>query len=721
MKRISLLLFYVIGLIIFQQCDTPSSGLERNNPNDPDLESFVIQAPQFSGFEFYSDKSVKLTWTDTTSYIDGYILEKSLDGINFNLLDTVEYPTSEYIDDSKALTRDTQYSLKSFRKIETGLNVSDSAIYGIDFGTMLLVNSSYSPSPSQLNLSWEFTSSWPFIVEIVVFSGFDGVSYVDTLRNGETSFTYPFEQDFEERYLEARAYVFEEELLDTTENQMLTRIGTQYLTMDHLPDNFQVNVVNEMEVNMSWEDNSGIEEGFQILRSKKYLGSDPEVIATLPPNTTTYTDSDSPFTNAYSDFDGNRIVEYGVRAYIGDTHTGVFGYEAVLPYSQPPTLYENATTSSSIGLFWTQPNSNVPITSYILQRSVNNGPFSDYQTFDSSGNSYVDTDLQSENEYSYRVRSNASPYSNRIDFHQSIYLKLSRDMRIDNPGFFKLSDSGNLLVTSGIISGKTYMLIYNVNTGGRTKSYQVSGYEITNSDIDEERGRIAFTSNETNSLVVIDYVNDEIIAEENNFSNVYDLVFSPDGKFIYTVNMNSEVKKYDINSNSVVFTKALNSTTGGFRGITINPTGDKIAANYDGLFSIIDSSGTTVEQAGIDQGSVSNFISFSGSGNTLSYISHFNHAFAFDANSKERLFGASAQHISVNFDDRYAVIKNRDGVYLIDLQLQQSVSFLSSGANQIRFSPNSNKVMLLNSNSIQVWEISDDEKWIKDEQPNIYD
>lgn len=329
-KSFFLLLFFIV--LITQSCKQPTSTeFIRSNPFDPDLESFVLSPPQTPDFELFFDKSVLLTWKDTTNFTDGYILEKSLDGTNFFLLDTVEFPSLEYLDDSKEVTPNTRYSLKSFRKIESGLNVSDSIAFGIDFGNMILVNSSYTPSLSQLELSWEFTSGWPFIVELVLFSGFDGIDFLDTLRNRETNFSYSFEQDFKERFLEARAYIFEEDLENPDDDSYSSRVGAEYYTMEYLPEPIRIEVINEFEVQITWTDNSDFEDGYEVSRKKSDFvqAGGFDIIAELPANSTSFTDTQSPFAGV-SCKDSIKEIRYGIIVKKGDTGTGILGLSAYL-------------------------------------------------------------------------------------------------------------------------------------------------------------------------------------------------------------------------------------------------------------------------------------------------------------------------------------------------------------------------------------------------------
>ncbi|MFV1883607.1 MAG: hypothetical protein ACMZ7B_03885 [Balneola sp.] len=324
-----LILFFVF---FTQSCKQPTSTeFIRSNPFDPDLESFVLPPPQTPDFELFFDKSVLLTWEDTTNFTDGYILEKSLDGINFFLLDTLEYPDSEYLDESREVTSMTRYSLKSFRRIETGLNISNPISFGVDFGEMVLDTSFYSATESELNLSWEFTSGWPFIVEVVLFSGFDGVDFLDTLRNRETTYSYSFEQDFKERFLEARAYIFEEDLENSDDDSYSSRVGAEYYTMEYLPEPIRIEVINEFEVQITWSDNSDFEDGFEVSRKKSNFvqAGGFNIIARLPANSSSFKDTQSPFSGV-SCIDGFKEIRYGVRVIKGDTGTGILGLSAYL-------------------------------------------------------------------------------------------------------------------------------------------------------------------------------------------------------------------------------------------------------------------------------------------------------------------------------------------------------------------------------------------------------
>ena len=330
MKNLVLIVLGISFSLSFQSCDGPTySEFERNNPNDPELSTFIPSPPQNLAYAFFSNRDVLITWEDTSDFIDGYIVEKSLDGIDFFTIDTLESPNLEYLDISRTLTRESKYALRSFIRFDSDLNISDPLITGIDFGEIILESSFYSESSSSLNLSWKSTTDWPFIIELVLFSGFDGVEYLDTLRNGETSYEYSFEQDFTERFLEAKAYAFEEDLEDSTENSYTSRIGAEYYTMDYLPGNVQISVINESEVMITWEDNTDFEEGYLIQRKKTNLTSSGnyDTLANLAPNSTSFTDTQSPFSGV-SCANGVKEIAYGLRVYKGATGTGFLGMRA---------------------------------------------------------------------------------------------------------------------------------------------------------------------------------------------------------------------------------------------------------------------------------------------------------------------------------------------------------------------------------------------------------
>ncbi len=720
---------FIISFLLLLNCKGPtSSEFIRNNPKDPELATFKLSPPQTPDFRFLSDKSVLLSWQDSTNYTDGYILEKSLDGANFFLLDTVDYPTLEYLDESKEITSDTRYSLKSFRRIDSGLNVSDSIAFEIDFGEMIITESFYSSTPSGLTLTWDFTSEWPFIVVVRQYSENENIESLDTLFIPDTSFTYLFERDFSYHSLEARAFINQEEL----EKGKIFNSGVSfYEPLDVLPEIKNVNIIDETEVLITWEDNSDFEEGFEILRSKNYQGKDPEVIAIVPANTTTFIDTLSPFENAFSFNDFSDVQEksvfYGIRAFKGESGSGIFGEKATLRISKPSILVNNST-ENAISLSWSIDNSSEAIMNrFILQRKVNGSFFSDYRTFDKNTFTYTDTDIIANNTYSYRIKTLSSNPSDELNFIFSEYPIPERTISVSGAGFFRFSDSGNLIVTSGYnfdINSNRRIFIYDINSGQKIYEYEVmssTGYEISNVDIDELNSVVAFASDETNSLIIIDYLNDQIIDEINDI-DVYDLEFTPNGKYIYTISWFSHIHKHNINDGITEQLMLRSSRTGSFRSISVNPQGDKIAANQGGKFLMVDSSGTGIPFQAISLGSVSNHINFSGSGKLLSYISHFKSGYIYEVESKERVFGLSTDLIGVSSDDKYVLAWSRNILYLIDLESKSVVYSTGYVTNQLRFSPTSPNTFIIKSgDEFHVFSISDSKKWNKVDKPNIYD
>ena len=726
-KTLTILILFFVFFI--QSCKQPTSTeFIRSNPFDPDLESFVLPPPQTPDFELFFDKSVLLTWEDTTNFTDGYILEKSLDGINFFLLDTVEYPAIEYLDKSGEVTSMTRYSLKSFRRIETGLNISNPISFEVDFGEMVITESSYSSTPSGLTLAWDFTSEWPFIVIVRKYSENKNIESLDTLYTPQTSYTYLFDRDFSYHSLQAQAFIDQEEL---EKENIFGSGGSIYEPLDVLPEINNVTIIDETEVVLVWQDNSDFEEGFEILRSKEYNGANPVVIATLPANTTTYIDTLNPFENAFSFNDFSDVQEksifYGIRAFKGESGSGIFGNKATLTISKPSIFVVN-TTEDAISLSWDIDHSSKALMNhFILQRKVNGSFFSDYKTFDKNTFTYTDTDIITSNTYSYRIKTVSSNPSDELEFIFSEYPVLQRTIPVSGAGFFRFSDSGNLIITSGYnfnLNSNRRIFIYDINSGQKIYEYELnpnSGHEITNVDIDEDRGVLAFASIISKSVLVIDYINDQLVRDTDNI-NAYDLEFSNDGRFIYTNSMHGEVYQYNISGDRIEFQIPPSSVTSGFRSISVSPDGSKIAFTTDGEFNIIDSTGLSISFPSIDLGSVSNHINFSGSGNSLSYISHFKSGFIYDVATKNRTLGLSTDLIGVSSDDKYALAWSRNVLYLIDLDSKSSVYSTGYVTNQLRFSPTSPNTFIIKSgDEFGIHTISDAKKWNKIDTPYIYD
>jgi hypothetical protein len=149
------------------------------------------------------------------------------------------------------------------------------------------------------------------------------------------------------------------------------------------------------QIDLSWADNSGNEDGFQIERSDD--GVNFSSIATPPANTTTYADTG---------LTPNTTHHYRVRAY---NSAGVSADSNIasaatpdVPPAAPTGLAATAPSSTQVNLSWTDNADNE--TGFKVERSTDNVNFSQIATTSPNVTTFSDTTVTAGTTYYYRVR-----------------------------------------------------------------------------------------------------------------------------------------------------------------------------------------------------------------------------------------------------------------------------------------------------------------------------
>ncbi len=158
-------------------------------------------------------------------------------------------------------------------------------------------------------------------------------------------------------------------------------------------------------VNLSWIDNSQIEDGFRIERKTSSTPFIP-IGDPLSANTVSYTDSDV-----------EELVEYTYRVYaFNGNGNSPYSNESKVrtPLNAPSGLTAIPVSPSVISLSWTD-NSSIE-GGFRIERKKGTDPYATVATVSSNIKSYADTGLSSSTTYYYRVRAykgiSVSAYSN---------------------------------------------------------------------------------------------------------------------------------------------------------------------------------------------------------------------------------------------------------------------------------------------------------------------
>ncbi|MGC9450204.1 MAG: sulfatase-like hydrolase/transferase [Oceanipulchritudo sp.] len=166
-----------------------------------------------------------------------------------------------------------------------------------------------------------------------------------------------------------------------------------------IPTELSATVLSDTSVQLDWIDNSSIETGFRIER--KSGGGSYSEIASLPANTTTFTDTG---------LTASTTCTYRVRADLGGGSFSGYSEEAsattldappVAPDGDPSGLTATALFSNTIRIDWLDNSSNED--GFAIERQTG-GVWSAITTVPADTTSYTDTGLSPETTYNYRVR-----------------------------------------------------------------------------------------------------------------------------------------------------------------------------------------------------------------------------------------------------------------------------------------------------------------------------
>ena len=168
------------------------------------------------------------------------------------------------------------------------------------------------------------------------------------------------------------------------------------MSAPNAPSNLTVTFFSDVQVDLTWQDNSNNEDTF-ILERKLSTSSIWTEILDSGPNVTTYTDC--PLTPGLT-------FEYRVKARNTDGDSAYAQASVtMLPLQSPPApsnLTGTIISDSQIDLTWDDNAKNEQ--NYSIHRSVNSGSFSILGFLGSNATSFSDTDVSPGNTYTYFVR-----------------------------------------------------------------------------------------------------------------------------------------------------------------------------------------------------------------------------------------------------------------------------------------------------------------------------
>lgn len=697
---------------MIQACSDAPTKIERDNLNDPEVFGFVLNPVQDISTSILEDKVIEVEWKDSSKVPTSYLLKKKIHASdNYITIDTLDKDARNFIDESKEITKDTKYEIISLRKQENGEEVFSQGINsGIEFGGFVSTSQNYNADTTAIIFNWEFETDWPFTVIVITYDNdLEREVVLDTLSNTNTYTTPAFEKDFQYKYFDLKFFVSNRNI--DLEKPYKTYTG-DYHILDFLPEITNIEVISEGKVVINWEDNTGFEDGFRLLRSKgvnRNSAREREVIAELGPNVTSYTDTLNPITGYARDEFGresNIKTYYGILVYKNDTQTGSFGAELVFDITQPELSIQNSTTSS-VTLTWDTDSRDL-VKNYILERKINGGSFSTYKTVNSNINQFTDTQIDTSNTYTYRIKSLTSKYSESVKIGFVGTPKQLAIFNLPRAQNLKFSKSGSLFTTSirslfssNIISTDEPwgIKVIDLENDAIIFSELDMNRRLTGSSIKESEVLVAYFSRENGVLTLHNYaLNTFTEANLSNFTFGYvDSDFSPTEKWLYLMDGRSQLSKINTETFEVAFSKAANGPTSTLRELDVSSTGDSIVYNYGGTFELIDKNGNSLNFSPSHPSyRLSNEARFSPSGKYIALISDFNKGFIYNSQTHNEVFQLSTESFSFSYNEKYLATKKNKSLRIYDFN-EKKLKFIrgfNSEILEIKFSPTENILLV---------------------------
>jgi len=362
-------------------------------------------APSNLAATLQAGPQVSLTWTDNANSEDGFIVERSSDGVNFAQITTTNANITSFVDTTALRGNTYTYRVVAFNTVGNS-DYSNTAEVIISPAPLAPTNLTAALTGTQVDLTWtdNATSETGFAIERATNGGaftriatapaglnLGTVNYTDMTAEMGTTYTYRVAAI---DAISASAYS--------------NTVDVIVPLLPAAPSNLTGVAQFGPQALLNWTDNATDETGFIIERSDN--GGAFTQIATPAANATTYTDTTVVLGNTYT----YRVAASNVLGASAFSNTA--DVATLLP-AAPSNLTGVAQFGPQARLTWTDNATNE--SGFIIERSDNGGTFTQIATPAANATTYTDTTVVLGNTYTYRVAAanvlGASAFSNTAD------------------------------------------------------------------------------------------------------------------------------------------------------------------------------------------------------------------------------------------------------------------------------------------------------------------
>ncbi|MBS4028869.1 MAG: fibronectin type III domain-containing protein [Ignavibacteriales bacterium] len=505
-----------------------------------------------------NDTTVQLQWRDSSTFETGFEIEKSNDGINFYFAKIVgANSTSASVNGIYSI--DTTYRFRVRAKSTYNLsgysNIISRKLSFLPPTSLSIV----SISDTTVRLQWSENSLFETGFEIEKSNNGTTFYLAKEVSANSTSATV------NGIYSIDTTYSFRVRAKSTHNVSSYSNTVSKRLTFSP-PTNLTITSMNELSVQLNWQDNSTVETGFEI--EKSIDGANFQVVNVVNANSTSTTVS-----GMYSI---DTIYSFRVRAksiHNVSSYSNIISNQITFP--APSNLMMVSIGVTSVRLRW-EDNSTFE-TSFEIERAIENGSFVLLTTVPFNDTTHIVNDLDTSFLYRFRIRAkstyNLSNYSNtlKIEFRTGFPMEtLTGHSSIVYSVRFK--PDGNYLASGSV---DNTIKLWNVYTG--TVYRTLNGHSgSVNAIAYSPDGNFLVSGSEDNTLKIWNTTTGSFLRTLiGHTAPVRSLAYSPNGNYIASGSY-QEIKIWNATTGSLE--RTLTGHNAWVHSIAYSPNGNYIAS-----------------------------------------------------------------------------------------------------------------------------------------------
>ena len=366
-------------------------------------DNIVPSKPSGLSASATSSSVIQLAWTDNADNETSFRVERRRGSGTFREIGTVGANTPSYTDSGLDANTAYSYRVRAQNAVgnssysNTATATTDNIVPSKPSGL-----SASATSSSVIQLAWTDNADNETSFRVERKTGSGAFSEIGTVGVNTTSYT-------DSGLAANTVYSYRVRAQNAAGSSGYTNTVTARTndTQPNAPSGLSASATSSSVIQLAWIDNSGNETSFRVER-RRGSGTFRE-IGTVGANTPSYTDSG---------LDANTAYSYRVRAQnaVGNSSYSntATGRTTDTQPDAPSGLSASATSSSAIQLAWTDNSRNE--VSFRIERRKEIGGFTEIATVSANTVSYIDSGLEADTIYTYRIRAQnavgTSGYSN---------------------------------------------------------------------------------------------------------------------------------------------------------------------------------------------------------------------------------------------------------------------------------------------------------------------